>query len=231
MTIDAASVARHMVRGALKGALATRDAETGAPYASMALLATAADGAPLTLISTLARHTRNLIADPAASLLIDTSNAAGDAASGGRVSLMGRLDRNDSADTRSRFLARHPAAAGYADFADFSFWRMDVAAAHLIEGFGRIVPLAGAAMRPAHGGLARFATVDAEYLPALRLQCPEVTGFDSEGVDLVIARAGVRLAFSATALTAESARDAAANCLVAYCSAQQKSIVTGSDRT
>ena len=209
-----------MIRSALKGALATRDAATGAPYASMILLATGLDGAPLTLMSSLARHTQNLRAAPDASILIDTSNAAGDVHSGGRISLMGQVAPDNSPATRARFLARHPSARGYANFADFSFWRMDVASAHMIEGFGRIVPLSGESLRPAGVDIAAFTTAEPGHLRSLQQRWPAVTGFDPDGVDLVEAGSRHRLAFDATAVTAEIASTAAANCLAGYCTAQ-----------
>ena len=217
----AAATARTMIRLALKGALATRDAATGAPYASMILLATAIDGAPLTLISTLARHTQNLRASAGASLLIDTSNAAGDATSGGRISMMGRLTPDGTPAARARFLARHPSAAGYADFADFSFWRMDLDSAHMIEGFGRIVPLPGDALRPSGVDVAAFAANEPTLLRTLQQRWPAVSGLDPDGVDLIDGGATRRLSFDATQPSAEMAAVAAANCLATYCAAQQ----------
>ena len=53
------------MRTALKGSLATLDRETGHPYASLVLVATEPDGAPIFLISRLALHTRNLREGPA----------------------------------------------------------------------------------------------------------------------------------------------------------------------
>jgi hypothetical protein len=54
-----ASDARGLVRRALKASLATLDPGTGYPYASLIIVATDASGAPILLISNLARHTRN----------------------------------------------------------------------------------------------------------------------------------------------------------------------------
>ena len=39
------------------------------------------------------------------------------------------------------YLRRHPDAEMFANFADFSFYRMEIARAHLVAGFGRIVDL------------------------------------------------------------------------------------------
>ncbi len=60
---------------------------------------------------------------------------------GARITLIGEARPTTSATARARFLARHPAAAGYADFPDFSFYAFDITSAHFIGGFGRIVDL------------------------------------------------------------------------------------------
>lgn len=135
----ATGVIRRLMREARFGALGTLEAD-GAPYASLVAVAPDAEGAPTLLMSGLARHTRNLQRDPRASLLL-TGGAAGDPLNAPRASLLGRIAVAPDRDARIRFLARHPEAAGYADFTDFAFYRLDVREAHLVEGFGRIVTL------------------------------------------------------------------------------------------
>ena len=61
---------------------------SGDPYCSLVNIATAADGAPLLLISRLAVHTKNILADPRVSLMID-ERKPGDPLEGARVMLMG----------------------------------------------------------------------------------------------------------------------------------------------
>ena len=61
---DAAHAAKKLLREARSGALATLMAGAGDPYCSLVNVATAADGAPLLLLSTLALHTKNILADP-----------------------------------------------------------------------------------------------------------------------------------------------------------------------
>jgi len=39
------------------------------------------------------------------------------------------------------FVAHHPDAARYAGFSDFSLFRFDIAAGHMVAGFGRIAAL------------------------------------------------------------------------------------------
>ncbi len=88
---DAADALRLMREARFAG-LATIDAETGGPYASLVNIALPASGRPVILISALARHTANLRANPAASLLIaEPSTPDGDPLASPRVTLSGRF--------------------------------------------------------------------------------------------------------------------------------------------
>jgi len=127
-----------LLRGRGIGSLATLEPATGHPYASLITVATETDGSPIFLISKLAWHTRNLEADPRASILLAAESGPGDPLNLGRVSLMGVAERTENSGARRRFLAKHPGAAFYADFADFSFWRLRIEQLHYVGGFGRI---------------------------------------------------------------------------------------------
>ncbi len=131
--------AKRLLREAGRGALATLS-PGGAPYASLVTVATAMDGAPILLLSRLARHTANVGADPRVSLLLEGERER-DPLEGARVSLSGILSRTDDPAARRRFLVRHSSAEAYAGFADFGFWRMEMSGAHLVAGFGRIADL------------------------------------------------------------------------------------------
>src|ERR1700682_48495 len=131
--------AKRLLREAGKGALATLS-PGGAPHASLVTIACAMDGAPILLLSRLARHTANVSADPRVSLLLEEESAR-DPLEGARVSLSGTLSRTEDPAARRRFLARPPSAEAYAGFSDFGFWRMEMSGAHLVAGFGRIADL------------------------------------------------------------------------------------------
>jgi putative heme iron utilization protein len=103
-------------------------------------VATAADGAPLLLISRLAVHTKNILADPRVSLMID-ERKPGDPLQGARIMLMGTAAATKEPDARRRYLERQPESESFADFADFAFYRITLKDAHLVAGFGRIVDL------------------------------------------------------------------------------------------
>jgi len=85
-------------------------------------------------------HTKNILADPRVSLMID-ERKAGDPLQGARVMLMGTAAATDDPDARRRYLERQPERKCFAGFADFAFYRITLKAAHLVAGFGRIVDL------------------------------------------------------------------------------------------
>ena len=56
-----------------------------------------------------------------------------------RLTLLGRLLRlDDQAAPRDAYLERHPYAAAYVGFTDFSFWRIDVEQCRFVGGFGHM---------------------------------------------------------------------------------------------
>lgn len=209
-----ATEAKRLIRRGLKASLATIDRETGYPYASLITVATSAQGEPVFLISRLARHTANLLADPRASILYDGTDGLGDPLQGGRVSLWGEAVASDE-DPRlkERFLARHPSAEGYAGFADFSFYSLRIEGAHYVGGFGSIhgfspddllTPLEGTeTLLAAEPGIVEHMNddhADAVELYATRLLGAgagpwRFSGCDPEGCDLVLRDRALRLDF------------------------------------
>src|SRR5262245_26685539 len=119
---EPALAAKKLLREARSAALATLMQGSGDPYCSLVNVATAADGAPLLLISRLAVHTKNILADPRVSLMID-ERKPGDPLQGARIMLIGTAAATDDPDARRRYLDRQPEAQMFADFADFAFYR------------------------------------------------------------------------------------------------------------
>ena len=111
----------------------------GHPYGSF-VAHSVESGRPIFLVSHLAEHTRNLLQDPRASLLV-SEVGTGDPLARGRVTLVGQcveLAGDDRAKAREAHLKAHPSAAYYADFKDFSFWAMNVESIRYIGGYGRM---------------------------------------------------------------------------------------------
>ncbi|HEY7377041.1 MAG TPA: pyridoxamine 5'-phosphate oxidase family protein [Polyangia bacterium] len=136
--------ARALLAAESAGVLSTISVHrAGFPYGSVTPYALSARGAPLLLLSRLAAHTKNLLADARASLFVGDRSAAEDPQAGARISLLGRVaplpaGQDDETDARARYLVVWPRAADYLALGDFSFWRLDVEEARLIAGFGEI---------------------------------------------------------------------------------------------
>ncbi|MFG0288558.1 MAG: pyridoxamine 5'-phosphate oxidase family protein [Rhodopirellula sp. JB044] len=146
-----AEIAGRIVNQARSACLGTIDGG-GRPFVSLVNVAASVDRPPaiVMLLSGFARHTKNLIANPSASLLLtqaasqsvaSDSNATADPLAEARVTLLGEavaLSRDTDASERATFLATHESAAMYAGFGDFSFYRFEITEVHLVAGFGRI---------------------------------------------------------------------------------------------
>jgi heme iron utilization protein len=136
-------LAKSLLRRSRQGALATLFPGSGDPYCSLVNVASHADGSPILLISRLAIHTKNILADSRVSLMLD-ERAPGNPLEGARVMLLGtaaEVSSKDVESVRRRYLNAHPSANAFVDFRDFSFFLLRCSAAHLVAGFGRIVDL------------------------------------------------------------------------------------------
>ena len=212
---DAAKVARSLLRRSRQGALATLMASSGDPYCSLVNVASHADGSPILLISRLALHTRNILAESRVSLMLD-ERVEGDPLEGSRIMLAGRAEQAAAADLailRRRYLGAHPTAEVFVEFKDFSFFRIRPSAAHLVAGFGRIVDLkpeqfltdisdAGALVEAEADAIVHMNADhrDATNLYATRLlgAAPadwRCTGCDPDGLDLQAGAKTLRLDF------------------------------------
>lgn len=110
----------------------------GAPYVSLVLVAFDDDGAPLLLLSRLAQHTKNLLADPRVSLLFDGTTGLDDPLTGPRLTVFGRVAHCPNPQALERYLARYPSAEAYAIFSDFEIYKVTVERGHSVAGFGQI---------------------------------------------------------------------------------------------
>jgi heme oxygenase (biliverdin-IX-beta and delta-forming) len=209
---DPKIAAKKLLREGRSGALATLMPGSGDPYCSLVNVATAADGAPLLLISRLAVHTKNVLADPRVSLMID-ERKEGDPLQGGRVMLMGTAAATEDADVRRRYLERQPEAEMFAGFADFAFYRLVLKSAHLVAGFGRIVDLQPQDILTETGDASELVVAEPEILAhmngdhaeAVRLYATKLlgardgewrcVGCDPEGLELQLERTALRLPF------------------------------------
>jgi putative heme iron utilization protein len=212
---DPGRLARSLLRRSRQGALATLMASSGDPYCSLVNVASHPDGSPILLISRLALHTKNLLADPRVSLMLD-ERAEGDPLEGSRIMLAGRAEEasgDDAAILGRRYLNAHPSAEAFVEFKDFSFFRIIPSAAHLVAGFGRIVDLkpeqfltdisdAGALLQAEPGAIEHM---NADHREATNLYATKLlgagpaewrcTGCDPDGIDIQGGPKALRLDF------------------------------------
>jgi putative heme iron utilization protein len=202
-----ATLVRSLVRRSRSAALATALAKDGArPYVSLVTTACDVDGAPILLFSRLSDHTRNLDADPRASLLFEDASHLENPQTGPRVSLVGRIGPSAEPRHARRFLERHPAAQLYAGFGDFGFYRFSVERAHLVGGFAQARWVDGRDLAVAPGAAAAIAACEESVIDhmnqdhgeALRLYANvllgrpgrswRMIGLDTDGIDLRLGR-------------------------------------------
>jgi len=120
------------------GVLSTHSTQLpGFPYGTAVPLILDHEHRPILLISALAEHTRNLLADARASLAVVEGNQRNvqDAA---RVTLVGRFEPFvPDAPLVDRYLRYQPAAEQYLQL-DFSFFRLAIERARYIGGVGKM---------------------------------------------------------------------------------------------
>jgi putative heme iron utilization protein len=215
LNFDAPRLARSLLRRSRQGALATLMAGSGDPYCSLVNVASHPDGSPILLISRLAVHTKNILGDSRVSLMLD-ERAGGDPLEGSRIMLAGRAQQVTASELelcRRRYLNAHPSAEAFADFKDFSFFRIRPDATHLVAGFGRILDLkpeqfltalsdAGALLEAEQSAIEHM---NADHRDATKLYATRLlgaaeadwrcSGCDPDGIDLQAGTTALRLDF------------------------------------
>ncbi|PKO85084.1 MAG: pyridoxamine 5'-phosphate oxidase [Betaproteobacteria bacterium HGW-Betaproteobacteria-12] len=137
MQIPPASVI-HLLHEASHAILSTHSTQLpGYPYGTAVPLVVDEAQRPLLLISALAEHTKNLLADPRASLAVIEAGQANvqDAA---RATLVGRIEPfQPRPELVQRYLRYQPDAEQFLQL-DFQFFRMQVERIRYIGGIGRM---------------------------------------------------------------------------------------------
>lgn len=121
------------------GMLSTQSVKhPGWPFGSVTPYSLTEEGAPVFLISGMAIHTQNVLADPRASLLVMQGSNESDPLGLARATLLGTVSRVEvvSDEIRDGYLHRHPNARHWIGYADFGFFRLDVSHIYFVGGFG-----------------------------------------------------------------------------------------------
>ena len=190
-------LAKRLIRLARTGALGTLARMGGFPLTTLVGVASDDDGAPLLFLSGLAEHTKNIAADPRASLLFAPPAERGDPLNAPRISLIGRLAPADTPRRRQRYVQRNPKSTMTMALPDFRVHRLEVEAVHFNGGFGRadvvqpgdlVTAFDETLIAEEAALLAEAAALDPALLAraanALEGPPPRVAGLDADGIDL-----------------------------------------------
>jgi putative heme iron utilization protein len=222
MTEDPGFEARRIIRAAAAATLATQ--QEGQPFASLATPASAPDLSPLLWLSSLSEHTRHLQRDPRCALLFTGVAESANPQTAPRVTLTGMAEPITDPGLKARWLARHPYAALYADFADFGLWRITPLGALMVGGFARATRLRVAQLLPDAAAVAAIAEAEADIIAHVNSDHADAveaiaTGLlggapgawrlvavDVDGLDLAAGEAVLRMAFTAPVSDAGAVR-------------------------
>jgi len=167
------------------GVLATQSTQVpGYPFASILPFVLDELHRPIFLISALAEHTKNLLADQRASFLVSSPDGQ-NVLTGARLTLVGDVQRFEvSPELVVRYLRYQPDAKRYLDLGDFDFFLLTPRRARYIAGFGEM----GWVEEDEWASAAVLSLADeAKFYPDLIAVLPigiRLLGLDCYGVDI-----------------------------------------------
>jgi len=214
--------ARRYLRRHHAGVLATLSKRLGGyPFGSIVPFILDHDAQPVVLVSRLAEHTKNMAADPRASLLVH--DVAEDVQTAARLTLVGdAAPVPEPATVAARYLRRFPDAQGLLDLGDFTFWRLRAVFVRHVAGFGAIRSITPQSFAPPENRLAEVedeivAHMNVDHGGTLRGYCHHATGvepssavligIDCDGLDVRADGALVRIEFDTPVTNAGKARE------------------------
>lgn len=215
--------------------LATQSTECpGFPFGSLVAYSVDEAGRPILCLSSLAEHSRNMAADPRASLMVTApEDGVNDRLALSRVTLVGEmkvLEGEEREAALDLYAAGHPSAF-YVRFDDFSAYRLEVSAIRYVGGFGRMSwvsaeEYAAAEPDPLLGGSAKriIEHMNDDHADALVAYCQvfarfddvesaRMVGVDRYGMDVMATLANgdqraARVSFSAPVTSVDEVRGA-----------------------
>ncbi|MCX7892401.1 MAG: DUF2470 domain-containing protein [Burkholderiales bacterium] len=221
--MDEGTQARRYLRRHRAGVLATLSRRLGGyPFGSIVPFVLDAGARPVFLASRLAEHTKNLAADPRASLFVHDPGE--DVQTGARLTLVGdATPLEDPGPVRARYLRYFPDGERLLALGDFSFFAIAPVFVRHIGGFGAIRSISPASYAPPEHRLAEVedgivAHMNADHAEALARYCRRVhglapavaqmLGIDCDGFDVRADGRILRFDFDAPVTSAGEAREA-----------------------
>ncbi len=137
---QAGTMARQLLLGEYQAVLSTISVDMqGYPFGSVVPYSLDRQGQPVILISDIAQHTKNIIADPRVSIIC-LEQAADDQQAAGRVTLLADAEKIPASDADAiwRYYSFFPHSRDYHKTHGFDFYRLKPRKIRFIGGFGRI---------------------------------------------------------------------------------------------
>lgn len=183
-----------LLHSAQEAALATHSTTLeGYPFASTVSFVTDEHHRPVILISGLAEHSRNLAANPRASLMVAKALGEGEMT---RVSLMGEVQAIEADPLLvARYLRYHSHAGRFLQLGDFKFHRFEPTKILTVGGFAKAGWLEGSRLIEAPAiSLAEEADLLAQYQSDAS-KGYQLMGADAFGADIVQDGKAIRIRF------------------------------------
>lgn len=210
---EVALEARQLLLNTSYGLLSTHSVDMqGFPFGSVVPYCLDRTGTPIILISRLAQHCKNVLANPMVSLLVmDDSEPNKHLA--GRLTLLCEAKPITHHDVAPRYHSFYPGTKDYQTTLDFDFFRLEIVKARYVGGFGKIHWLSGEQIgkrNPFHEGseTSIVSHMNQDHGDAIEKYCldrdiemPQETqavmvGIDSEGIHVRVGEQLHRISFS-----------------------------------
>ncbi len=230
MNPDQASIneARELLLTRDSGVLSTISVQLpGFPFGSLVPYSTDEHQFPVVLISGIAQHTRNVLADPKCSLTIVEAQQ-GHVQAKGRLTIIGSMEMLGAGDdeVKEKYYRYYSEARTYHKTHDFEFYRLRPVRYRYIGGFGKIFwidPAQMAKANPFFGAEERGMVMhmNEDHQSAMRAYLGHfrrikvgssdelsMAGLDQQGFDLVVNKQKVRIPFPRPVNSPEEVRTA-----------------------
>ena len=222
---DSGMEARQLFLSEYQAVLSTISVDVaGYPFGSVVPYCVNQSGLPVILISDIAQHTKNILADNRVSLITLERNMT-DQQAAGRVTLVGDAEKLASADadSMSRYYTYFPHSRDYHKTHGFDFYVIKPKRIRFIGGFGRIHWLdADVFLKPNIFGLEEENQIidhmNVDHADAIKHYCdienidissddnPVMVGIDVEGIHIRIGSAIHRVVFPESLQDSKDAR-------------------------
>ncbi|MFT7235348.1 MAG: putative heme iron utilization protein [Methylophagaceae bacterium] len=222
---QASQEARALFQSRCDGVLSTHSIDLpGYPFGSITPYCINLDGQPVILISTIAQHTKNILADNKVSL-IAYDPQTDDAQAAGRVTYIANAIKTDDEAMAERYYRFHPNSRNFHNTHNFNFYTLDFVRVRYIGGFGEIywVEKAGFMKESPFSFEEETGMVEhmnEDHQDAMNHYCelfsiaydaenlPKIVGVDGEGFHLRVAGQLHRLQFAQAVKSTMEARQA-----------------------